>query len=72
MKQEVTYAKLHSPLFFPGPNGKGINFKETLDSTGLDKDIKMFLVDNMLLLNTRGVQAAIPLSNVVAMVIKPE
>lgn len=66
--QEVTYAKLHTPLFIPGLG----DYKQTLDASviGPDMKLKMYLLESYLLLVTKGKKVAIPLANVTHMLLK--
>jgi hypothetical protein len=68
--REVSYAHLHAPIFIPGLG----NYKETItpDVTGPDRNLKMFLEDGAtcLMLITKNVEIAIPLSNITHMVVK--
>ncbi len=71
---EVTFARLHGPIFIPGQDGKSVgNYKETLSPNveGPDRNLKMYLQSNGLLLLTKGVEVFIPLANVTHMVLKP-
>jgi len=65
---EVTYAKLHGPIFIPGD----ANYKDTLTNMpeGPDRKLKLYLQDGALLLITgKGSEVLIPLANVTHMVL---
>lgn len=57
---EVKYAKLHTPIFIPGLG----NVKETLTASAQSMDLKMYLYDNVMLVQSKGITAAIPLAQI--------
>lgn len=67
----ISYARLHSTLFIPTSNGKGINLKETLDTASPDnvsKELKLTLDGSVLKIDVMGGSALIPLTSVLMMV----
>jgi hypothetical protein len=72
---EVSYAKTHTAIFVPTFPGKtGGDYKNTLTAgnEGPDKQMKMYIHENGLLMITgKGVPVLIPFANVTHMVLKP-
>lgn len=71
--REVTWAKLHAGIFVPTVDGKkGGNYKDTMSAeiTGPDRDMKMYLESNHIVMYTRGLKVGIPLTNVINFILK--
>jgi hypothetical protein len=68
MSTEITYAKLHAPIFIPTIG----NLKETLvdDLTSNTKGIKMTLENGLLRATLKGVTFLVPMTSVTHMVEK--
>jgi len=62
----ITYATLHDTIFLPGPGGKGVNLKATLDTTsveGVSQQLKMTLMGSMVYIEAKGARGLLPLTN---------